>query len=95
LPFIGSSGPAPRCFAQPNVGYWTQCDGAATLLEGVRRDYDPIIFVVACAIGVEHLRSAHPDIPVYCAAIHPELNGFGYIVARLGDAGDRYFGPLW
>jgi uracil phosphoribosyltransferase len=50
--------------------------------------------VVACEVGIEQLRGAHPDIPIYSAAIDPELNEFGYIVPGLGDAGDRYFGTL-
>ena len=52
------------------------------------------ICVVACEVGIEQLRGAHPDIPIYSAAIDPELNEFGYIVPGLGDAGDRYFGTL-
>ena len=35
----------------------------------------------------------HPDVPVFCAAIDPQLNELGYIVPGLGDAGDRLFGP--
>jgi uracil phosphoribosyltransferase len=52
------------------------------------------ICVVACEVGIEQLRGAHPGIPIYSAAIDPELNEFGYIVPGLGDAGDRYFGTL-
>jgi uracil phosphoribosyltransferase len=50
--------------------------------------------VVACQVGIEQLRSAHLDIPIYSAAIDPELNEFDYIVPGLGDAGDRCFGML-
>ncbi len=42
--------------------------------------------------GVSHLRAAHPDVPVYTAAIDECLNDHGYIVPGLGDAGDRLFG---
>jgi uracil phosphoribosyltransferase len=52
------------------------------------------ICVVACDQGIAQLRGAHPDIPIYCAAIDPELNEFGFIVPGLGDAGDRYFGTM-
>ena len=41
-------------------------------------------------IGHEH--RAHPDVPVYTAAIDSHLNEHGYIVPGLGDAGDRLFG---
>jgi uracil phosphoribosyltransferase len=36
--------------------------------------------------------SAHPDVPIYLAAIDDGLNERGYIVPGLGDAGDRYYG---
>lgn len=65
---------------------------AATLLKSHGATSIEFICVVACEIGIEQLRSVHPDIPIYSAAIDPELNEFGYIVPGLGDAGDRYFG---
>lgn len=50
----------------------------------------------ACIIGsrpgVERLRTAHPDMPIYGAALDGELDGRGYITPGLGDAGDRIFG---
>jgi uracil phosphoribosyltransferase len=35
---------------------------------------------------------AHPDVPVYTAALDRALNDKGYILPGLGDAGDRLFG---
>ena len=67
---------------------------AATLLKVQGASSIQFICVVACEIGIEQLRSVHPEIPIYSAAIDPELNEFGYIVPGLGDAGDRYFGTL-
>jgi len=67
---------------------------AVTLLKSQGATSIQFICVVACEIGIEQLRSVHPDIPIYSAAIDPELNEFGYIVPGLGDAGDRYFGTL-
>jgi uracil phosphoribosyltransferase len=67
---------------------------AATLLKAQGANNIQFICVVACEVGIEQLRKAHPDIPIYCTAIDPELNEFGYIVPGLGDAGDRYFGTL-
>ena len=66
----------------------------ATLLKAQGATSIQFICVVACEVGIEQLRRAHPDIPIYSAAIDPELNEFGYIVPGLGDAGDRYFGTL-
>lgn len=42
--------------------------------------------------GVKHLQEAHPDVPIYLAALDDHLNEKGYIVPGLGDAGDRQFG---
>lgn len=42
--------------------------------------------------GVASMQAAHPDIPLYLAAIDDHLNEHAYIVPGLGDAGDRQFG---
>jgi uracil phosphoribosyltransferase len=42
--------------------------------------------------GISAMQAAHPDIPLYLAAIDDHLNEHGYIVPGLGDAGDRQFG---
>ena len=44
--------------------------------------------------GMKAFTEAHPDVPVYCAAMDERLNDHGYIVPGLGDAGDRIFGTL-
>jgi uracil phosphoribosyltransferase len=49
--------------------------------------------LIASRPGLTAFSAAHPDVPVYCAAVDPELNAAGYIVPGLGDAGDRLFGP--
>lgn len=53
-----------------------------------------IVFMclVAAPEGVRHVAAAHPDVPVYAAALDRQLNEHGYIVPGLGDAGDRLFG---
>ncbi|MEA3244715.1 MAG: uracil phosphoribosyltransferase [Gemmatimonadota bacterium] len=48
--------------------------------------------LVAAPSGVSALLQAHPDVPVMAAALDRELNGSGYILPGLGDAGDRLFG---
>ncbi len=48
--------------------------------------------LVSCPEGLANLRAKHPDVPVFTAAIDQGLDGRGYIVPGLGDAGDRYFG---
>jgi uracil phosphoribosyltransferase len=50
------------------------------------------VCLVGCPQGVETLHAAHPDVPIYTAAIDPTLDERGYIVPGLGDAGDRLYG---
>ena len=48
--------------------------------------------LLAAPEGIEHFTTAHPDVPVYTAAIDRQLNEKGYIIPGLGDAGDRLYG---
>jgi uracil phosphoribosyltransferase len=53
-----------------------------------------IIFagLIAAPEGVAALQAAHPEVPIFLAALDSHLNEVGYIVPGLGDAGDRQFG---
>jgi uracil phosphoribosyltransferase len=51
-----------------------------------------LVCLVAAPEGVQLMLEAHPDVQVYSAALDRELNGIGYILPGLGDAGDRLFG---
>ena len=48
--------------------------------------------LLAAPEGVERMLDAHPDVPVFTAALDERLNELGYIMPGLGDAGDRMFG---
>jgi len=48
--------------------------------------------LVAAPEGFEAYSTAHPDVPVYTAALDRQLDEKGYILPGLGDAGDRIFG---
>ncbi len=48
--------------------------------------------LLAAPEGIANFRAAHPDVPVFTAAIDSHLNEQGYIVPGLGDAGDRMYG---
>lgn len=58
--------------------------------EGARR----ITFVclVAAPEGVAALQAAHPEVPIFTAALDRELDENAFIRPGLGDAGDRIFG---
>jgi uracil phosphoribosyltransferase len=48
--------------------------------------------LLAAPEGVERMLGAHPDVPIYTAALDERLNDHGYILPGLGDAGDRFYG---
>jgi uracil phosphoribosyltransferase len=50
------------------------------------------VCLLAAPEGLKNFTEAHPDVPVYVAAIDRQLDEHGYIVPGLGDAGDRLFG---
>jgi uracil phosphoribosyltransferase len=50
------------------------------------------VCLVAAPEGIEHLHRIFPDIAVVAAALDRCLDGHGYILPGLGDAGDRLFG---
>ncbi len=57
---------------------------------GVR--YLTMLAIIAAPEGVRAMVDAHPDVPIFTAALDRQLNDKGYILPGLGDAGDRYFG---
>jgi len=49
------------------------------------------IGLIAAPEGIKRLREAHPQVPLFLAALDSHLNYQSYIVPGLGDAGDRQF----
>ncbi len=60
------------------------------------KEYAPrsikFVCLLTCPQGIDTLRAAHPDVPIFTAAVDRGLDEHGYIVPGLGDAGDRIFG---
>ncbi len=50
--------------------------------------------LVAAPEGVQRLLQAHPEVPVFAAALDRQLDENAYIRPGLGDAGDRIFGTV-
>ena len=50
------------------------------------------VCLLAAPEGLARLQVAHPEVPVWTAAIDSHLDEHGYIVPGLGDAGDRMYG---
>jgi uracil phosphoribosyltransferase len=70
-------------------------NSAVAALDRIKRDGArdiKLVCLLAAPEGIAHLHGNHPDVPVFTAAIDERLNGKGYIVPGLGDAGDRIYG---
>jgi uracil phosphoribosyltransferase len=70
-------------------------NSAVAAIDRVKRDGVADIryaCLLAAPEGVRRVHGAHPDVPVYTAAVDEGLNDHGYILPGLGDAGDRIYG---
>ena len=65
---------------------------AITLLKQSGARNIRFVCLLAAPEGVARMAEAHPDVPIYTAALDERLNEKGYILPGLGDAGDRLFG---
>ena len=65
---------------------------AVTALKAAGARRIRLLCLVSAPEGVRRMLDAHPDVPVFTAALDRELNHKGYILPGLGDAGDRLFG---
>ena len=54
--------------------------------------YITLMDIIAAPEGIAVIRSEHPDVDIFVAAVDEKLNEHAYIIPGLGDAGDRIFG---
>ena len=70
--------------------------GSTIATINIFRDHGVKEIVFMCLLtalkGVERLRKAHPDVPIFTAALDRKLNEKGYILPGLSDAGDWIYG---
>ena len=76
----------------PMLATGGSCSAAITLLKQHGYRNIRVMNIIAAPEGVARLQKDHPDVDIYIAALDDHLNGHGYIVPGLGDAGDRIFG---
>ena len=51
-----------------------------------------VVNLVAAPEGIARVRESYKALPIFTAAVDKKLDGRGYILPGLGDAGDRLFG---
>ena len=76
----------------PMLATGNSAAAAVTRLKACNPKSIKFMCLLTCPEGINTLFKAHPDVPVFTAAIDRELNSHGYILPGLGDAGDRIFG---
>tara|TARA_Y100001934_G_scaffold178434_1_gene211176 strand:- start:1821 stop:2546 length:726 start_codon:yes stop_codon:yes gene_type:complete len=76
----------------PMLATANSLSAAVTRLKQDRPVKIKVVCLLAAPEGVAAFGEAHPDVPVYSAALDRELNNHGYILPGLGDAGDRIYG---
>ncbi len=76
----------------PMLATGNSAAAAITRLKACKPRSIKFLCLVSCPEGINALHAAHPDVPIFTAAVDRELNSHGYILPGLGDAGDRIFG---
>jgi uracil phosphoribosyltransferase len=76
----------------PMLATGNSAAAAVTRLKATQPRSIRFVSLLAAPEGLATFHAQHPDVPVYTAAIDRCLNGHGYILPGLGDAGDRLFG---
>lgn len=76
----------------PMLATGNSASSALTRLKQTQPRSIKFVCLLAAPEGMANLQQAHPDVPIYTAAIDRQLNEHGYILPGLGDAGDRIFG---
>jgi len=76
----------------PMLATANSASAAITQLKKAGANNIRFVSLLSAPEGIEALTTAHPDVPIFTAAIDSHLNELGYILPGLGDAGDRMYG---
>ncbi len=76
----------------PMLATANSASAALTRIKEVGAKNIKFVSLLSAPEGIEALSTAHPDVPIFTAALDSHLNDHGYIVPGLGDAGDRMYG---
>ncbi|MET4575776.1 uracil phosphoribosyltransferase [Ottowia thiooxydans] len=76
----------------PMLATGNSAAAAITKIKSAKPRSIKFLCLLAAPEGISTLHAAHPEVPIFTAAIDRGLNDHGYIVPGLGDAGDRIFG---
>jgi uracil phosphoribosyltransferase len=88
----GDLGERDIVVVDPMLGTGNSAVAAVERLKESRPKSIKFVCLLTCPEGLAAMDHAHPDVPIYTAAVDRELDEHGYIRPGLGDAGDRMFG---
>jgi uracil phosphoribosyltransferase len=88
----GDLGERDIVVVDPMLGTGNTAVAAVERLKEARPKSIKFVCLLTCPEGLAAMGRAHPDVPIYTAAVDRELDEHGYIRPGLGDAGDRMFG---
>jgi uracil phosphoribosyltransferase len=88
----GDLGERDIVVVDPMLGTGNTAVAAVERLKEARPKSIKFVCLLTCPEGLAAMDHAHPDVPIYTAAIDRKLDEHGYIRPGLGDAGDRMFG---
>lgn len=90
--FVGHLGERTALIVDPMLATAGSMIATVSLLKSRGcRDIRALV-LVAAPEGMRALDAAHPDVRCWTAAVDSHLDGRGYIIPGLGDAGDKIFG---
>ena len=78
--------------ADPMLATGHSAVAALTRLKAAGAQSLKFVALIAAPEGVAAVQAAHPDVPLFIAALDRQLDEHAYIRPGLGDAGDRLFG---
>ena len=82
----------PVIVLDPMLATANSAIAAVERIKGAGARQIKVLCLLAAPEGLAAFAAAHPDVPVFTAAIDECLNDHGYIVPGIGDAGDRLYG---
>lgn len=88
----GDLGDRPVIVLDPMLATGNSAVAAVERIKAAGARHLKFLCLLSAPEGIEAFRAAHPDVPVFTAAIDEQLNDHGYIVPGIGDAGDRIYG---
>ena len=76
----------------PTLGTAGSANAAVSRLKAAGARQIRMVCLLTCPGGIQAFHAAHPDVPLYAAAVERGLDSHGYLVPGVGDVGDRLHG---